>query len=106
MLVFSPLLPVFSPLRAERTISGVCFLAIVVGGLLIHPYLYAVLLVFMMVTMMNEEGAVRDITVTLEPDGDFLVAGTTCFRDERTGETVRGRATHRYHCVSTKEKKK
>ena len=56
--------------------------------------------------VMNEEGAVRDITVTLEPDGDFLVAGTTCFRDERTGETVRGRATHRYHCVSTKEKKK
>jgi hypothetical protein len=56
--------------------------------------------------MTNEEGAIRDITVTLEPDGDFLVAGTTCFRDERTGETVRGRATHRYHCVSTKEKKK
>ena len=54
----------------------------------------------------NEEGAVRDITVTLEPDGDFLVAGTTSFRDDRTGETVRGRATHRYHCVSTKEKKK
>jgi hypothetical protein len=56
--------------------------------------------------MTNEEGAIRDITVTLEPDGDFLVAGTTSFRDERTGETVRGRATHRYHCVSTKEKKK
>ena len=50
--------------------------------------------------------AVRDITVSWEPDGDFLVAGTTLFRDERTGENVTGRETLRYHCVSTKEKKK
>ena len=56
--------------------------------------------------LVEKEGAIHDIEITWEPDGDFLVAGTTCFRDERTGETVRGRATHRYHCVSTKEKKK
>ena len=54
----------------------------------------------------NEECAIRDITVSWEPDGDFLVAGTTSFRDERTGESVEGRETLRYHCVSTKEKKK
>ena len=54
----------------------------------------------------NEECAIRDITVSWEPDGDFLVAGTTSFRDERTGESIEGRETLRYHCVSTKEKKK
>ena len=37
-----------------RTISGVCFLAIVIGGLLISKYLYAALLTFMMVTMLYE----------------------------------------------------
>ena len=37
-----------------RTISGVCFLAIVISGLLLNKYLYAVLLVFMMVTMLYE----------------------------------------------------
>jgi len=37
-----------------RTISGVCFLAIVIGGLLFNKYLYAALLVFMMVTMLYE----------------------------------------------------
>ena len=52
------------------------------------------------------ECAIRDITVSWEPDGDFLVAGTTFFRDERTGESIEGRETLRYHCVSTKEKKK
>ena len=39
---------------ATRTISGVCFLAIVIGGLLVHPCLYAILLLFMMVTMLHE----------------------------------------------------
>ncbi len=52
------------------------------------------------------ECAIRDITVSWETDGDFLVAGTTFFLDERTGESVEGRETLRYHCVSTKEKKK
>jgi len=37
-----------------RSISGVCFLAIVIGGLLIDKYLYAALLTFMMVTMLYE----------------------------------------------------
>lgn len=37
-----------------RTISGVCFLAIVLGGLLINKYLYAVLLLFMMGSMLYE----------------------------------------------------
>jgi len=37
-----------------RTISGVCFLAIVLGGLLVHPYLFAVLLTFLTVTMLAE----------------------------------------------------
>ena len=37
-----------------RTISGVCFLAIVISGLLLNKYLYAALLVFMMVTMLYE----------------------------------------------------
>ena len=39
---------------AKRTISGLCFLAIVICGLLVHPYLYDVLLLFMMVTMLTE----------------------------------------------------
>lgn len=38
----------------KRTVSGVCFLAIVLSGLLIHKYLYAALLTFMMVTMLYE----------------------------------------------------
>ena len=37
-----------------RTISGICFLAIVIGGLLVSKYLFAVLLLFMMVTMLLE----------------------------------------------------
>ena len=37
-----------------RTLSGICFLAIVIGGLLVNKYLYAVLLTFMMVTMLYE----------------------------------------------------
>ena len=37
-----------------RTISGIFFLAIVIGGFLIDKYLYAALLVFMMVTMLYE----------------------------------------------------
>ena len=38
----------------KRSISGVCFLAIVISGLLLNKYLYAALLVFMMVTMLYE----------------------------------------------------
>ena len=37
-----------------RTISGICFLAIVIGGLLLSKYLFAALLLFMMVTMLLE----------------------------------------------------
>ena len=37
-----------------RTISGILFLAIVIGGLLIDKYLYAALITFMMVTMLYE----------------------------------------------------
>ena len=37
-----------------RTLSGICFLAIVIGGLLFNKYLYAVLFTFMMVTMLYE----------------------------------------------------
>ena len=37
-----------------RTLSGICFLAIVISGLLLNKYLYAVLLLFMMVTMLHE----------------------------------------------------
>ena len=38
----------------KRTLSGICFLAIVIGGLLLDKYLYAILLTFMMVTMLYE----------------------------------------------------
>ena len=38
----------------KRSISGICFLAIVIGGLLIDKYLYAALLLFMMATMLHE----------------------------------------------------
>ena len=38
----------------KRTLSGICFLAIVISGLLIDKYLYAVLITFMMVTMLYE----------------------------------------------------
>ena len=37
-----------------RTLSGICFLAIVIGGLLLSKYLFAVLLLFMMATMLHE----------------------------------------------------
>ena len=38
----------------KRTLSGICFLAIVIGGLLVNKYLYAALITFMMVTMLYE----------------------------------------------------
>ena len=38
----------------KRSLSGICFLAIVIGGLLVDKYLYAVLISFMMVTMLWE----------------------------------------------------
>ena len=37
-----------------RTLSGICFLAIVIGGLLLNKYLFASLITFMMVTMLYE----------------------------------------------------
>ena len=37
-----------------RTLSGVCFLAIVIGGLLLSKYLFAALLLFMMASMLHE----------------------------------------------------
>ena len=37
-----------------RTLSGICFLAIVIGGLLLSKYLFAALLLFMMATMLHE----------------------------------------------------
>lgn len=37
-----------------RTISGICFLAIMVAGFLVHPYLFAALHVFILVCMMVE----------------------------------------------------
>ena len=37
-----------------RTLSGICFLAIVIGGLLLNKFLYAALITFMMVTMLYE----------------------------------------------------
>ena len=39
---------------ALRTISGICFIAVMLCGLLISPYLFALLLIFMMVGMMYE----------------------------------------------------
>ncbi len=38
----------------KRSISGICFLAIVIGGLLLDKYLFAILITFMMVTMLYE----------------------------------------------------
>ena len=38
----------------RRTLSGICFLAIVIGGLLLNKYLFAALITFMMVTMLYE----------------------------------------------------
>ena len=38
----------------KRTLSGICFLAIVIGGLLLDKYLYATPITFMMVTMLWE----------------------------------------------------
>ena len=38
----------------KRSISGVCFLAIVISGLLLNKYLFGALLIFMMVTMLYE----------------------------------------------------
>ena len=37
-----------------RTISGICFLAVMVAGFLVHPYLFAALHVFILVCMMVE----------------------------------------------------
>ena len=38
----------------KRSLSGVCFLAIVISGLLLNKYLFGALLIFMMVTMLYE----------------------------------------------------
>ena len=38
----------------KGTLSGILFLAIVIGGLLVNKYLYAALITFMMVTMLHE----------------------------------------------------
>ena len=38
----------------KRSISGVCFLAIVISGLLLNKYLFGALLIFMIVTMLYE----------------------------------------------------
>ena len=38
----------------KRTLSGICFLAIVIGGLILNKYLFAALITFMMVTMLHE----------------------------------------------------
>ncbi|MBR1705869.1 MAG: phosphatidate cytidylyltransferase [Bacteroidales bacterium] len=38
----------------KRSLSGVCFLAIVLGGLLVNQYLYALLMTFMVITMLTE----------------------------------------------------
>ena len=38
----------------KRSISGVCFLAVVLGGLLFNKYLFALLLSFILVTMLGE----------------------------------------------------
>ena len=40
--------------KVTRTLSGICFLAIVIGGLLLNKYLFAALITFMMVTMLYE----------------------------------------------------
>ena len=45
---------------------------------------------------------VWDISVTW----DFILSGTTRFIDRISGNEVEGRETLRYHCISTKEKKK
>ena len=37
-----------------RTLSGICFLVIVIGGMLLNKYLFAALITFMMVTMLYE----------------------------------------------------
>ena len=37
-----------------RTVSGICFLAIMVAGFLVHPYFFAVLHIFILVCMMAE----------------------------------------------------
>ena len=38
----------------KRTLSGICFLAIVIGGLLLNKYLFAALITFMTVTLLYE----------------------------------------------------
>jgi len=38
----------------KRTVSGIVFLAVVIGSLLLNKYLYAALFTFMMVTMLHE----------------------------------------------------
>lgn len=51
---------------------------------------------------------VFDISVIWDRDGngDFIVSGRTKFLDNLTGNEVEGCETIRYHCISTKEKKK
>ena len=53
----------------------------------------------------KEVYGIRDIVVSWEPDGDFLVSGTTVFYDCLENRSVEGRETLRYHCISTKERK-
>lgn len=47
-----------------------------------------------------------ELTWDRDGDGDFILSGTTRFIDRISGNEVEGRETLRYHCISTKEKKK
>lgn len=54
----------------------------------------------------NKVFGIRDISASWEADGDFLISGTTTFYDLLNKQSVEGRETLRFHCISTKERKK
>lgn len=48
----------------------------------------------------------RNISISWEENGDFLASATTSFYDLLSKQQVEGCETLRFHCISTKERKK
>ena len=53
----------------------------------------------------HDHDQIQNVSIKWEADGYFIVSGQTGFYNFLTQRNTEGRATFRYHCISTKEKK-
>ena len=59
---------------------------------------------YIWLTGQKEHAKVENVSITWE-DGDFLISADTGFYNYLSQTFTEGRATFRYHCISTKEEK-